>query len=79
MCFPVLGSRRHPSSVETCIRSSKIMRILIPERNWNIVQDDACCGNGNILLNRMRRSVSSLQYHAGLLPNDLDGTSCQGP
>ena len=52
----------------------EITRIAIFEVRRKPVQE-FCDGRGKVELNRVRKSLSVVQCHAGLLPNDLDGIS----
>jgi hypothetical protein len=74
MCVPIFGSRCHSASVISCICNTEITRVIVFEPNRKIVQD-ACCGRGNLLLNKVRNSVSDLQSHSCTLPKDRDGIS----
>jgi hypothetical protein len=52
----------------------EITRITTFEFNWKPVQE-FCDRRGNKELNKVRKDLSDVQCHAGVLPNDLEGTS----
>jgi hypothetical protein len=52
----------------------EITRITTFEFSQKPVQE-FCDGRGNKELNRVRKDSSDVQCHAGVLPNDLEGTS----
>ena len=74
VCAPIFGSRRHPSSPISVIRSTEVTRVQTLDVRRKTVQD-ACRGRGKRVLNRVSKSLSSSQYHSATLPNDRDGMS----
>ncbi len=68
------GSRRQSSSTKGFIRKAEITGITVLQSRWKTVHD--CCeGNGKMELKSVSSSLSELQCHAGLLPNDHKGMS----
>ncbi len=60
--------------MECRVRSAEIKHITTLELRWKPVQE-FCDGRGKSELNHVRKSVSEVQCHVGLLPKDLEGTS----
>jgi len=74
MCFPIFPGCRHSSIEIAFIRNTERIFIHIALVGWNTVQEP-CEGRGNLSLNKLSKSLSSLQCHFLLLPHDLDGIS----
>ncbi len=72
--FPGNGSCRQSSSTKGFIRKAEITHITVLHFRWKTIHD--CCeGNGKVELKSVSSSLSELQCHVGLLPNDCEGMS----
>ena len=74
MFLPSLGSRRHSAISKCFIRSTEISFVAMAEEGWNTVQE-FFDGSGNKALNMVSSLSCDAHFHAGLLPQERDGTS----